>query len=150
MNRISRFILWIVFLSVCLGNGCQQREHVSFWPVNGTIMHTLTWEIPLADSAAVLCVVDGAWILPEPPVNVKTDVSIASYDQPDPDTCPETLGRVDQVAVHDMTAEAVLTGSRDAVLQALLVDPVVDDVAAAEKMMDTLLALQKDYLGYIR
>jgi len=54
-----------------------------------------------------------------------------------------------QVAVHDMTAEAVLSGSRDVVLQTLLVDPVVDDVAAAEKMLDTLLSLQKDYLGYI-
>jgi len=54
-----------------------------------------------------------------------------------------------QVAVHDMTAEAVLTGSRDVALQALLVDPVVDKVNAAEQMLDTILTLQKDYLGYI-
>jgi len=55
-----------------------------------------------------------------------------------------------QVAAHDMTAEAVLTGSRDVVLQALLVDPVVDRVKAAEQMLDTMLELQKDYLGYIK
>ena len=54
-----------------------------------------------------------------------------------------------QIAVHDMTAEAVLTGSRDVVLQALLVDPVVDKVKAAGQMLDTMLELQKDYLGYI-
>lgn len=34
-----------------------------------------------------------------------------------------------QVAVHDMTAEAVLTGSKEAVLQALLVDPIVTQYA---------------------
>jgi alpha-galactosidase len=55
-----------------------------------------------------------------------------------------------QVAVHDMTAEAVLTGSREAALQALLVDPVVDKVEAAEQLLDTMLELQKEYLGYIK
>jgi alpha-galactosidase len=54
-----------------------------------------------------------------------------------------------QVAVHDLTAEAVLTGSKDAVLQALLVDPIVDKYAAVEEMVDTMLELQADYLGYI-
>jgi alpha-galactosidase len=54
-----------------------------------------------------------------------------------------------QAAVHDLTAEAVLTGSKNAVLQALLVDPIVDKYAAVEEMVDTMLALQADYLGYI-
>jgi alpha-galactosidase len=54
-----------------------------------------------------------------------------------------------QVAVHDMTAEAVLTGSKAAVVQALLVDPIVDKYAAVREMVDTMLELQKDYLGYI-
>jgi alpha-galactosidase len=55
-----------------------------------------------------------------------------------------------QVAVHDLTAEAVLTGSRDVVLQALLVDPVVDKARAAEQLLDTMLELQKPYLEYIK
>lgn len=55
-----------------------------------------------------------------------------------------------QVAVNDLTVEAVLTGSRELALQALLVDPVVDNVAAAEKALDTILELQEPYLGYIR
>ncbi|MBN1138867.1 MAG: alpha-glucosidase [Anaerolineae bacterium] len=55
-----------------------------------------------------------------------------------------------QVAVHDMTAEAVLSGSKAAVLQALLVDPIVDKCKAAEELLDTMLELQKDYLGYIK
>jgi alpha-galactosidase len=55
-----------------------------------------------------------------------------------------------QVAVHELTAEAVLTGSKAAALQALLVDPVVDKVAPAEQMLETILLLQSQYLGYIR
>jgi alpha-galactosidase len=56
---------------------------------------------------------------------------------------------MNQVAVNDLTTEAVLMGSREVVMQALLVDPVVDNVRAAEQMLDTMLMLQKPYLGYI-
>lgn len=55
-----------------------------------------------------------------------------------------------QVAVHDLTAEAVLTASREVALQALLVDPVVHSVRAAEQTLDTMLDLQPQYLGYLR
>ena len=54
-----------------------------------------------------------------------------------------------QVAVHDLTAEAILTGSRAAVIQALLVDPVVDAYAPVRELVDTMLEAQADYLGYI-
>lgn len=55
-----------------------------------------------------------------------------------------------QVAVHDMTAEAVLTGSKAAVIQALLVDPIVDKYAPLEAMVNMMIELQKDYLGYLK
>lgn len=55
-----------------------------------------------------------------------------------------------QVAVHDLCIEAALTGSKELALQALLVDPVVDSVRGAEQTLDTILELQKEYLGYIR
>jgi alpha-galactosidase/6-phospho-beta-glucosidase family protein len=35
---------------------------------------------------------------------------------------------MNQVAVNDLTTEAVLTGSKEVVMQALLVDPVVNSV----------------------
>ncbi len=54
-----------------------------------------------------------------------------------------------QVAVHDLTAEAALTGSKQAALQALLVDPVVQSARAAEQTLDTILARQGEYLGYL-
>ena len=57
---------------------------------------------------------------------------------------------LNQVAVNDLTVEACLKGSREIALQALLVDPVVDSVDAAEKTLDSMLEYQKPYLGYIR
>ncbi|OQY33590.1 MAG: alpha-glucosidase [Anaerolineaceae bacterium 4572_5.1] len=55
-----------------------------------------------------------------------------------------------QAATIDLTAEAAITGSREIVFQALLLDPVVDSVRRAEALLDTMLELQKKYLGYIQ
>jgi len=55
-----------------------------------------------------------------------------------------------QVAIHDLSAQAIIDGSKDLVLQALLVDPIVDKVSAAEKLIDQMIALQPEYLGYLR
>jgi alpha-galactosidase len=54
-----------------------------------------------------------------------------------------------QAAVQDLAVEAALTGSRDIVLQALLVDPIVDSVKRAEALLNTMLELQRPYLDYI-
>jgi len=54
-----------------------------------------------------------------------------------------------QVAVHDLTAEAVLNGSKEAALQALLLDPVVQSARAAEQTLETMLHRQHEYLGYL-
>jgi alpha-galactosidase len=54
-----------------------------------------------------------------------------------------------QAPVLDLTAEAILTGSRQAVLQALLADPVVHSLRAAQQTLDTILDMQHEYLGYI-
>ena len=57
---------------------------------------------------------------------------------------------IHQAGVLDLTAEAILQGSRELALQALLVDPVVHSVRAAEQCLDTILREQRQYLGYIR
>jgi alpha-galactosidase len=54
-----------------------------------------------------------------------------------------------QVAVNEMTTEAILTKSKDVALQALLVDPVVDNAAAAAELLDTMISLQSKWLGYL-
>jgi alpha-galactosidase len=55
-----------------------------------------------------------------------------------------------QVAVHDLTAEAVLQGSRELALQALLADPVVDSLRAAKATLGAMLAAQSEHLGYLK
>lgn len=57
---------------------------------------------------------------------------------------------LNQVAVNDLTTEAILTGSKEVIMQALLVDPIVNNVRAAEEMLDSMLMLQRPYLGYIK
>ncbi|MBN1584210.1 MAG: alpha-glucosidase, partial [Anaerolineae bacterium] len=88
------------------------------------------------------------WLVVEVPATVDKD---GVHGIPLPDYPKGVLGLLhNQVAVHDMTAEAVISGSKAAVLQALLVDPIVDKCKATEEMLDTMLELQKDYLGYIK
>ncbi len=54
-----------------------------------------------------------------------------------------------QVAVHDLTAQAVIEGSKELVAQALLVDPVVDRAGAVEPLIEAMIELQPDFLGYL-
>lgn len=56
---------------------------------------------------------------------------------------------LNQVAVTNMTTEAILTKSKRTALQALLVDPICHDANAAKKMLDTMLSLQEKHLGYL-
>jgi alpha-galactosidase len=55
-----------------------------------------------------------------------------------------------QVSVQYLTVEAALKGSKELALQALLADPVVDNASSAQKMLDEILQLQQEWLGYIR
>ncbi len=57
---------------------------------------------------------------------------------------------MNQVAVHDLTAEAVLHKSKAAALQALLVDPIVHRYHGIEEMLDTMIAYQERWLGYLK
>jgi alpha-galactosidase len=87
------------------------------------------------------------WIVPEVPAIIDANGVTAVELGELPKGIAGLL--MNQVAVHDLTAEAVLTGSKDVVLQALLVDPVVWSVRAAEQALDVILKVQSDYLGYI-
>lgn len=63
---------------------------------------------------------------------------------------PGFLGMLyNQVAIHRLTAEAVIQCSREIALQALLADPTVDKVGAAERLLNHMLEVQEDYLSYL-
>jgi alpha-galactosidase len=55
-----------------------------------------------------------------------------------------------QATVQDLCAEAAITGSKQKALEALLADPIVDSVSSAQKMLDEILQLQKEYLSYLK
>jgi len=55
-----------------------------------------------------------------------------------------------QVAVHDLTADAILQKSKAVALQALLADPIVNNYHGIEEMLDTVLAYQERWLGYLK
>lgn len=57
---------------------------------------------------------------------------------------------MNQVAVHDLTAEAVIHKSKAAALQALLVDPIVSQYHGVEEMLDTMITYQEKWLGYLK
>ena len=55
-----------------------------------------------------------------------------------------------QVGTIQLTTEAVLNKSKQSAYQALLADPVVDNMRSADKLLDTMIDCQKDYLGYLK
>ena len=54
-----------------------------------------------------------------------------------------------QVGVIQLTTDAVLNKSKHSAYLAMLADPVVDNPKAAEKLLETMLDVQKEYLGYL-
>jgi alpha-galactosidase len=61
---------------------------------------------------------------------------------------PETLAAFTRIqySIHALITEAYRTGSKKLLLQALLLDPNVNSVSGAEKMLDQMLKLQADFL----
>jgi alpha-galactosidase len=55
-----------------------------------------------------------------------------------------------QVAVHSLTADAVIHKSRALALQALLVDPIVGQYEGLEAMLDMMIEYQRPWLGYLQ
>ena len=55
-----------------------------------------------------------------------------------------------QIGIHDLTAEAVIQGSKNLALQALHVDPVVDTNSGLKDMLDYIVEMQSPYLDYLK
>ena len=52
-----------------------------------------------------------------------------------------------QASVQDLVVEAVLKNSKEIALQALLADPTVYSASEAEKMLEEILKVQKNYIS---
>lgn len=57
---------------------------------------------------------------------------------------------MNQVAIHDLTAEAVIHKSKALALQALLVDPIINQCRGMDELLDTMIAYQERWLGYLK
>lgn len=55
-----------------------------------------------------------------------------------------------QVAVQELVVKAAVEGDRQAAMQALLVDPVVDSISGAQHTLDELLSAHRPYLPQFR
>ena len=56
---------------------------------------------------------------------------------------------MNQVGVIKLTTDAILKQSKHSAYQALIADPVVDNVKSASNLLDTMLEIQKGYLDYL-
>ena len=67
------------------------------------------------------------------------------------DNYPSSFGSLlnNQVGVIQLTTDAVINQSKHSAYLAMLSDPVVDKPKAAEKLLNTMLDIQKEYLGYL-
>jgi alpha-galactosidase len=85
-------------------------------------------------------------------VEVPAMVDAAGLHGVSPGTLPRgfTGLLMNQAAVHDLTAEAIIHKSKAAALQALLVDPVVNRYHGIEEMLNTMIRYQEQWLGYLQ
>ena len=68
------------------------------------------------------------------------------------DNYPKEFGNLlnNQVGVIQLTTDAVINKSKHSAYQALLNDPVVDNAKSAERLLETMLDFQKEYIGYLK
>jgi alpha-galactosidase len=52
--------------------------------------------------------------------------------------------------VYDLTAEAIIHGRKDYVIQALLANPVVHQARPVAAMVDRMIDQQQKWLGYLK
>ena len=88
------------------------------------------------------------WVAVEVPARVRR-TGLEGIGFPD---YPKGFGALlrNYTGVYDLTAEAVLTGRKDLVLQALLVNPVVGTVRGLEELVDQMQSLQSPWLDYLK
>tara|TARA_B100000900_G_scaffold87534_1_gene71150 strand:+ start:361 stop:1677 length:1317 start_codon:yes stop_codon:yes gene_type:complete len=68
------------------------------------------------------------------------------------DNYPSSFGTLlnNQSGTIQLTTDAVLNKSKHSAYLAMLSDPVVDNARSAEKLLDTIIDFQNEYLGYLK
>ena len=65
---------------------------------------------------------------------------------------PESFGSLlnSQVGTIQLTTKAILNKSKETAIHALLADPLVENPNSVTSLIDTMIAFQKEYLGYLQ
>ncbi|MFV0432256.1 MAG: alpha-glucosidase [Alphaproteobacteria bacterium] len=87
------------------------------------------------------------WIVVEVPAIVsKNGLKAVEVDM------PASIGGLlsNQVGIHDLNAKAILEGSKEAVIQAILVDPVTITNNKVDEMVDAMIDRQAPWLDYLK
>ena len=68
------------------------------------------------------------------------------------DNYPSSFGTLlnNQSGTIQLTTDAVLNKSKHSAYLAMLADPVVDNARSAEKLLNTIIEFQNEYLGYLK
>lgn len=85
---------------------------------------------------------------PDLAVEIPVVVDGAGIHKVSPGSLPDPIAKLlaMQASVQQLSVEAAVRGSRDLALQALLIDPVVNSISAAEKILDELWAVNSPYI----
>lgn len=85
---------------------------------------------------------------PDAIVEIPARVNAAGIHGEEVGPLPEPIAAMcrTQITIQELLVEAYRDGSKQALLQALVLDPVVDSVTRAEQMMNVLLEAEADYL----
>ena len=116
------------------------------------IMEALTTNKPLEEAAVNL---PNAGLIPGLPPEIAVEVpalidASGVRGQPLKNIPTPFLALLqNQVGVHMMTAEAVLSKSKKAVVQAMLCDPIVTNGSCVPELVEVMVGLQSQYLGYL-
>jgi len=100
-----RLLIIFTFLSTLLC--CSDYSQPTHWPVNGTVIQKIKWQLPLEDSLNVLQKDGYRWMLPEPSDRIEKQTQTSSFRAPELTQYSEYLGRVDQEAVHSNQPNSV-------------------------------------------
>ena len=67
------------------------------------------------------------------------------------DDYPKDFGSLlnNQSSTIQLTTQAILNKSKHDVYLALLADPIVDHAKSAERLTETMISFQNEYLGYL-
>ena len=126
------------------------------------------WRIVKPDEESAVPIIDGIandLNIREPSVNIPNDGIITNISQDAIVECPVVINKNGvkgiklgdypnglaahlrtQYSIQDLIVEAILKQSKDLALEALLADPVIESTWQAQKILDEMLFLQKDYL----